>query len=145
MIFHKANDLLVNSSWKRTTAAVATCVEPSLNVISDVFIEIIHFDIINEGVSVYVTQSKFLTIRGLHVVVMGFIHDDLTQIEDGLPEVNGFVHYKSDLPHLTPHQVLTEEDSLFKVQLHHLEVCLLVHKEIDVPMLPDVLHCLPKQ
>ena len=29
---------------------------------------------------------------GLHVIVMKLIHDDLTQIEDGLFELNGFVH-----------------------------------------------------
>ena len=45
------------------------------------------------------------------MVIMEFVHDDLTQIEDGLPRVDGLVHYDSDLSLLGPHQVLTEDDS----------------------------------
>ena len=56
----------------------------------------------------------------LHVVIMDIVHDDLTQIEHDLPEVDGFVHYDFDLPHLAPHQVLAEDNSQFEVRLHHL-------------------------
>ena len=92
------------------TAAVTTHVEPSLDIASDVFVEIVSLDDISQGVSVHVTQPKNHAILRLHVVVVELVHDDLTQIEDGLPKVNGFVHYDSDLPHLAPHQVLTEPD-----------------------------------
>ena len=72
---------------------------------------------------------------------MELIHDNLTQTEDGLPEVDEFVHDDSDLSNLAPNQVLTEDDSQFEVQLHHLlEICLLICHEIDIPMLSDVLH-----
>ena len=75
---------------------------------------------------------------------MELVHDDLTQIEDGLPKVDGFIHNNSDLPHLAPYQVLTEDDSQFKVWLHHiLEICLLVGCELDVPVFSDVFHGLP--
>ena len=93
------------------TVAVATQVELSLNVTGNVFVEIISLGVINRGVGVHVTQLKFFTIPQLLVVVMELIHDNLTQIEDGLPKVDGFVHYNSDLSHLTPHQVLAEDDS----------------------------------
>ena len=78
---------------------------------------------------------------------MELIHDSLTQIEDGLPEVDGFVHDHSVLPHLTRHQVLAEGDcqSLFEVQLcHPLELCLLICHEINIPILTDVLYHLPE-
>ena len=47
----------------------------------------------------------------LHVVLVKLVHDNLTQIENGLPEVDEFVHDDSDLFHLAPHQVLTEPNS----------------------------------
>ena len=60
------------------------------------------------------------------------MHKDLPQIEDCLFQVNGFVHYNLDLPHLAPHQVLTEDDSQLKVRLHHLlEACFLIGNELD--------------
>ena len=37
------------------TGAVAACIEPSLNVADNVFIEIVSLDVINQGVSVNVT------------------------------------------------------------------------------------------
>ena len=124
---------------------VATHVKPSLDIIGDVFIEIVSLDVINQEVSVHVTQLKIHAILWLHVVIMELIHDDLTQIKDDLPEVDGFVHYDSDLPHLTLHKVLAEDNSQFEVQLRNpLEIHLLIHYEIDIPMLPDVLHHLPK-
>ena len=86
---------------------IAACVEPSLDIASNVFLEIVSLDVINQGVGVHVTQLKIRAVRWLHVIVMELIHDDLTKIKDGLPEVDGFVHYNSDLPH----QVLTEDDS----------------------------------
>ena len=85
------------------TAAVAAHVKPSLNIAGDVFIETISLDVVNQGVGVHVTQPKILIILQLHVVVMELVHDDLTQIKDGLPEVDGFVYYDSDLPHLACH------------------------------------------
>ena len=94
---------------KRTIGAVTTCVEPSLDIISNVFIEIISLDVVNEGVSVHITQLKILamgtSILQLHVVMMDFVHNDLTKIEDGLPKVYEFVHYDSDLYHFAPCQV----------------------------------------
>ena len=42
---------------------------------------------------------------------MEFVHDDLTEIEDGLSQVNGFVHDDTNLSHLAPHQALAEGDS----------------------------------
>ena len=133
----------------RTIGALATCVEPSLNVIGNVFIEIIGLDVVNEGVSVHITQLKILamgtSIHWLHVVVMVFVHNDLTKIEDCLPEIDGFVHHDLDLPHFAPHQVFTKSYSRLEVRLHHpLELGLLIHHEIDVLMLPDVLNHLPK-
>ena len=93
---------------------------------------------------VHVTQLKVCAMLQLHVVVMEFKHDDFTQIFDGLM-IDEFVYYDSDRSHLTPHQVLTEDNSRFKVRLHHpLEIHFLVCHEIDIPMLPDVLHCLPE-
>ena len=82
MVFDKVNDLLVNSHGERMnlTAAAATHVEPSLNVTSDVFVEIIRLDVLNQGICGHVTQPKIRTILQLHVVIMGFIHDSLTQI-----------------------------------------------------------------
>ena len=111
-VLHKANDFLVNSHGERTspTVAVATHVEPSLDITSDVFVEIVSLDVVNQGVSVHVTQLKILTILWLHVVVVELVHDNLTQVKDGLPEIDGFVHYDLDLSHLVPHQVLTEDD-----------------------------------
>ena len=127
------------------TAAVATCVERSLNNAGDVFVEIISLDVVNQGVGVHVTQPKVITVPGLHVAITKLIHDDLTQIEVGLPEIDGFVHDDLDFSHLAPHQVLTDDDSQFEVQLYHpLEIHLLVCHEIDIPMLLDVLHHLPK-
>ena len=41
-----------------------------------------------------------LAILGQHVVIMKFVHDDLTQIKDGLSKIDMFIHYDSDLPHL---------------------------------------------
>ena len=150
-ILYKANDLLVSSHAEEANPAVAIAAhaEPSLNVTSDGFVEIVSLDVENERVSVHVTQPKICTILWLHVVVMELIHDSLTQIEDGLPEVDDYdyyyYHYDSDLFHLAPHQVLTEDNSWFEVQFHHcLEIHLLVCLEIDIPMLPDVLHHLPR-
>ena len=74
------------------TVAVVACVKLSLNIASDVFIEIISLDVINQGVGVHVTQLKIHMILWLHVVIMELIHDDLTQIKDGLPEIDKFVH-----------------------------------------------------
>ena len=74
------------------TVAVATCVEPGLDIASNVFIEIMSLDVVNQGVGVHLTLSKIRAILWLQVVIMEFVHDDLTQIEDGLPEVDGFVH-----------------------------------------------------
>ena len=90
--------------------AVAACVKPGLNVNGYVFIEIVSLGVINQVVSVHVTQLKICTILGLHVVITELVHDDFTHIEDGLPKVDGFVHYNSDLPHPTPHQVLSEDE-----------------------------------
>ena len=77
---------------------------------------------------------------------MEVIHDDLTQIEDGLHEIDRFVHHDdTDLSHQAPYQFLTEEDSRFEVQLHHpLEICLLVHNELNVPVHPDAHHHFPE-
>ena len=125
--------------------AVAIHVKPGLNVASDVLVEILSLDVVNQEVGVHVTKLKIHAILQLHVVIMELIHDDLTQIEDGLPEVDGFVHDHFDLPHLAQHQVLAEDDYRFEVQLHHpLEIHLLVHHEIDILMVLDVLHHLPK-
>ena len=125
--------------------AVTTHVEPSLDIASNVFVEIISFNVVNKGVSVHVTQPKVLAILGLHIVIMEFVHDDLTEIEDGLPKEDGFFHYNTGLSQVAPHQGLGEDDSLFEVWLHHLlEIHLLIHHELDVPMLPDVLHHLPE-
>ena len=52
---------------------------------------------------------KICAILWLHVVVMEFVHDDLTQ--DGLPKVDRFGHCNSDLLHFASYQVLTEDDS----------------------------------
>ena len=93
------------------TGAVATSAEPSLDITGDVFIKIVSLDDVNQGVSVHVTQPKIRAILLLHVVIMKLLNDDLTHIKDGLPEVDGFVHHNSDLPHLTSHQVLTEDIS----------------------------------
>ena len=88
-----------------------------------------------------VTQPKILAILGLHVVIMVFGHDDLAQISDGLPEIDGFVHKVMYLFHLVAHQVLTEDNSQLEVWLHHLlKLCLLIGNELDVSVLPDVLH-----
>ena len=62
------------------------------NVTSNVLLEIISLDVVNKGVSVHITQPKALTILGNHVVIMKLIHDDLTQMEDDVPEKDGFVH-----------------------------------------------------
>ena len=85
------------------TVAVAVHVKPSHGIAGDVFIEIVSLDVVNQGVIVHVTQPKIRTILRLHVVIMECVHYDLTQIKDGLPEVDGFVHFDWDLPHLTPH------------------------------------------
>ena len=132
-ILCKANDL-VNSHGERAnpTVAVATCVEHCLDITSDVFIEIIRLDVMNQGVGVHVTQLKIHTMLWLYVVIMEFVHDDLTQIKDGLPEVDGFVDYNLDLPHLAPHEVLTEDDFQFEVWLHNpLEIYVLIHHKIN--------------
>ena len=110
-ILHELNDLLVYSYKKRMILTVVTHVKPSLNIAGNVFIDIISFNVVNEGGGVQVTQPKVLAIPGLHVVIMEFISYDLTQIKDGLPEVDEFVHYNTGLSHLTPHQVLAEDDS----------------------------------
>ena len=76
---------------------------------------------------------------------MELLHDDLTQIEDDLPEVDGFVHDNTNLSHVAPHQVLAKSYSRLEIRFHPpLEICLLVCHKIDIPMLPDVLHRLPK-
>ena len=96
---------------------VATCVESGGNIAGNVFLEIICCDAINERVSVHVTQLKVCAILGLYVVIIKLIHNDLTQIEDGLLEIDRFVHDDSDLSHLAPHQVLAEDN---EVRGHHL-------------------------
>ena len=62
--FHKTNDLLVNSHGERTnqTVAIAAHVKPSLNVASDVFVEIVSLHVVNQGVSVHVAELKIHTI-----------------------------------------------------------------------------------
>ena len=116
-----------------------------MGIAGDVFVEIISLDVANQGGSVHVTQLKIGAILLPHVVVMEFVHDDLTEIGDSFPKVDGFVHYNSDLPHLAPHQVLTEHDFRFEAWFYHpLEIRLLICHEIDIPMLADVLHHLPK-
>ena len=76
----QSNNLLVNSYRKRTISVVATCVESSLNVIGDNFVEIVGLNLVNEGVGIHISQPKILAIHGEHVVVMEFEHDNLTQI-----------------------------------------------------------------
>ena len=49
------------------------------------------------------------------IVVMEFIHDDLTQIKNGLPKIDVLVHYNTGLSQLTPRQVLPEDDCQFEV------------------------------
>ena len=91
---------------------VATSVKPSLNIAGNGFVEMTGLDVINEGVGIHVAQPKVLTILGLHVlVIMKFVHDDLIQIKDGLPEVDRFAHYDTGLSHLASHQVLAEDNS----------------------------------
>ena len=96
-------NLFVNSYGKRTAAAVAACIESRLNAISNVFIEILSLNLVNEGVTIHVTQPKIVAILGKHEVVMKFVCDNRTQIKDGWSQVNRFVHNGTNLSHLAPH------------------------------------------
>ena len=71
--------------------AVAACVEPSLNIVSNVLAKIVGLNAVNEGVCVHIAQLKILAILWEHVVVMKLVHDNLTKIENDLPQVDGFV------------------------------------------------------
>ena len=84
-VLHQSNDMLVYSYGKRMILTVATHVEPSINIISNVLVEIISLEVINKGVSVHITQLEALAVLGDHVVMMEFVHDNLTKIEDDLP------------------------------------------------------------
>ena len=77
-----------NSYVKRENLSVAipTNVKSSLDITGNVFIKVISFNVVSEPVGVHVTQLKILAILQLHVVVMEFVHNDFTQIEDGLPK-----------------------------------------------------------
>ena len=65
-------------------AAVSTCVKSSLDVFSNVFIEIVCYIVVNKGACVHMTQLEVLPILGEQVGVMEFVHNNLTQIGDGL-------------------------------------------------------------
>ena len=91
------------------------------------------------------TGPKICAILQLHIDVVELIYDDLTQIKDGLPKVDGFVDDDSNFSHHAPYQFIMEGNSFFEVPLHHLlKICLLISDELDVPMPPDILHCLPE-
>ena len=84
------------------TVVVAAHVKPSLNITGDVFTETVSLDVVNQGVSVHVTQSKIHAILRLHVAVMVFVQDDLTQMEVGFPRQMGLFIMTQTFPILYP-------------------------------------------
>ena len=82
---------------------VAACVESSINIVGNVFIEIIGLNVINEEVSVHITQLKILGILGKHVVIMKFAHNNLTEINNRLAKVIGFVHENCSFSYFASH------------------------------------------
>ena len=50
-------------------------------------------------------------ILWFHVVVVKFVHDDLSEIQYSLTKVNRFVHHYFDFAHVATHEVFTKENT----------------------------------
>ena len=143
LVFHHPQHLFVCATDGMSLRVVAG-VEPFGDVPGYVLVEVLYLDSVTEGVGVREQESGSVPVLRFDVHVMKVIHQGLGKVQEGLPEVDGFVQDHRGLSHSYRNQlrVLVDERSpvvRFGNEPFQYLGILSVHY-LDLRPLPDVLH-----